>query len=315
MGRWSILNDITERRRSEQLLHDAFEIGPRPLVMIDPVGLVLASNDAWRHQFGIAQENPASLAEVIDAEAFAELGVQLDAVAGRETLVIDLHAVVGGSGPQPRAIHATGSAIHDLEGRLEQVLVAFEDTTEQALTIETSRQAAARVRASFDLVDLAVVVHDADGCASEVNMGAHRLFGAAATDLVGEEALPAWWRPATADGTPLPPERHPVNRVLKGPLPLAEATLRVTPPGSAPRWLMARARPITEGATRVGAVVTYSEVTEQLAQLNALSEDESELRALLDEAPVAIYAADTDLNLVRSNAAWTALNTDGRGQG
>ncbi|MDH4146728.1 MAG: EAL domain-containing protein, partial [Acidimicrobiia bacterium] len=305
------LTDRTDRRRDQLLLSETFDAAPRPFVMIDTAGTVLASNPAWRSGYGAGRtiETDRHLAAVLDPTALAELSEQLDVLESGARRGFEIHAIVTTSPEDPRAVRISGTALHDLEGRLERVLLTFDDETERALEVETSRSSAAAARATMDLVDVAVLAHDADGTVTEVNLGAQRLFGMATTDLIGQLGLPAWWRPQLLDGTSLTPDRHPVQRVLHSPLPLAEATLSITPPGSGPRCFVVRARrrSAVAGGPPIGAVATYVEVTEQLAKLAAADEDEAELESMLSQLPMACYSCDADLNLRWTNEAWSAL--------
>jgi diguanylate cyclase (GGDEF)-like protein len=306
-----VLGDLTARKLDELLLHETFDARPQPFVMVDATGRVLSANPAWRAAYApllrAASAQGDSLLDLFDADGSAELAEQLAATAAGLQAFFEVHTLAAVATLHPRALHLRAFALHDLQGRVERVLIEFDDVTEPALEVEHARASALRARSVVDLVDQPVVTHDADGRVSEVNLGAHRVWGAAASDLVGQRSLPGWWRPTTSDGSPLDEADHPAARVLDGGAVRAEVTLQLTLPGGSPRWFAARARPVFDGGRRVGAVVVYTEATEQFAQLDAARKDGEALRAAFDVLPVACYATDAALIPVLTNPAWERL--------
>jgi diguanylate cyclase (GGDEF)-like protein/PAS domain S-box-containing protein len=309
-----VLEDLTARKIDELLLHEAFDARPLPFAMVDPTGRVLSANAAWRAAYGpllrVGSADGTQLLDLFDAEGAAEVAEQLQAMASGQKAFFEVHTLAAVTTVQPRALHLRASALHDLGGRLERILVEFDDVTEPALEMEHARTNAQRVRSTLDQLDHAVVVHDADGVAGEVNLGAHRLFGQGASDLVGQVGLPSWWRPALADGRPLTDELHPVRQVQQGPEPAAECTVQISLPGETPRWFTARARALVEGGRRCGAVVTYVETTGQRVELEEALAAEARRAAIFDALPLPSYTTDHALMVVSTNRAWQQLVED-----
>jgi diguanylate cyclase (GGDEF)-like protein len=306
-----VLGDLTARKLDELLLHEAFDVRPQPFVMVDAAGRVLSANPAWRAAYGalLRSASPPTevLLDLLDADGAAELAEQLASTAAGHQSFFEVHTLAAVATLHPRALHLRAFALHDLEGRVERVLIEFDDVTEPALEVEHARSSALRTRNTVDLIDQPVVTHDADGRVSEVNLGAHRVWGPGASDLIGQPGLPGWWRPAGPDGSPLDEAEHPARRVLRGEAAPVEATLQLTLPGGPTRWFAARARAVVDAGRRVGAVVAYRELTEQLAELAAVRDDSAALRAAFDALPVACYATDDALVPVLTNQAWTEL--------
>jgi diguanylate cyclase (GGDEF)-like protein len=204
--------------------------------------------------------------------------------------------------------------LHDLSHRLERLLVSVEDLTEHAVEVELARRNASQTRALLDELDLAVVVHDADGRVREVNLGAHRLFGEDATDLIGHRGLPAWWRAEHVDHRPLVDGEHPAERVLAEGLGGAEAVIGVhRGPGldadAPPRWFLVRARPLFEAAghQRSGAAVTYTDVSGLQQQVHAAVAEHRIDVDTFDSLPVPAYQTGRDLAPARVSAALRRL--------
>ena len=305
--------DVTERKRDELLLTEVFDASPLPYALISADATVHSANPTWRAQFGDLDTVGRNLADLLGEEGKGQLETALAACIAGRMAGFELMVLIESSPAGPFLARLRATALHDLSNRMDRLLVSLEDLTEHALEVEVARRSASHVRATLDEIDLAVVVHDLDGQIRELNLGAHRLFGSDAADLVGHAELPSWWQPRCTDGSPLPAEDHPAQRVLGDGAPRAEAIigLRIGNAGSteAVRWYVVRARALTDETLRhrIGAVVTYTEVTVLQDELARRRAEQFAAHDTFDSLPVAVYETGRDFIPTRVSAALAEL--------
>ncbi|MEZ5266130.1 MAG: diguanylate cyclase [Acidimicrobiales bacterium] len=307
--------DVTDRKRDELLLAEVFDGSPSPYALVGSDGTVHSANPAWRHAFG-AHSLGGRITDLLSGEDRSRLADALRACVAGRAGGCELTVVVDDGEQAPFLARVRATPLHDLSHRTERLLVTVEDLTEHALEVESARRSAAIARSALDDVDLAVTVHEPDGTIRELNLGAHRLFGPEATELVGHAGLPAWWRPQAADGSPLPEEDHPVHRVLAGHAPAAEAVIGLRL-GSGERtdtrrWFLVRARALRDTTLRhrVGAVATYSDITTLHKELIGAQGDRSSLLGAIESLPVPAYQTGRDHLPVRVSGALRRLAAD-----
>lgn len=116
----------------------------------------------------------------------------------------------------------------------------------------------------LDLVDVAVIVHDANAVIVYANQAAGALLGTGKDELVTRSSHSPW-DIVDAEGKPLAPEGQPAVIALQTGKPVKGVLLGVARP-SAPRvWLIVSAIPIGEGAER-RAVVNFTDATAERAR-------------------------------------------------
>ncbi|MCC6434143.1 MAG: EAL domain-containing protein [Acidimicrobiales bacterium] len=304
--------DVTDRKRDELLLAEVFDASPAAYALIGADGAVHSTNPAWRRTFGTQQPH-GTLLELVVAEDRDRLAGALSASVEHGAGSFETTVLIDDGDRHPFLARVRATPLHDLSHRTERLLVAIDDLTEHALEVETARRSAALARATLDDVDLAVTVHDADGEVRELNLGAHRLFGADATELPGHTALPARWQPQLPDGTPLDPADHPVQRVLAGGAPAAEAVvgLRIgnAAHGEPRRWFLVRARALSDDSLRhrIGAVATYVDISAMQREVLAARSERVSLLDAFEALPVPAYQTGRDVVPVRASAALLRL--------
>lgn len=302
--------DITTRKRDALLLQEVFEAAPLPYALVDPHGVVMSVNPAWRQRVGplngpgrpladaVAEDSRQQLADLFarsrsgSAPGTGEGSPDRSPTPERDgfELVTLLELAQG----EPALARLAATALHDLQGRVERLLVSLDDLTAHALEVEAARRASVQIRATLDELDVAVVSHDAEGRAQELNLGAVRLFGDSAAELIGTGPLPPRWQALDQTRNPMADGDHPLSRVLAtgGPLSAAgvvwlpsepagpagsadtDAAADVSLPTLGRRYLI-RARAVTQlrPARRVGAVVVYAAIDEESLGVVAPGED------------------------------------------
>ncbi len=181
----------------------------------------------------------------------------------------------------------------------ERFIIQLEDVTNQRQLELALRHSEEVARISLDALEQGVVLADVTGMIHTINPAATRILGFTAAELT-ERFRSGDWISYDEFGTPLPPERRPLNRTL-----LQEQTVR----GDIVGWrhrdghlvlLRVSAIPIspdTGGHPRV--VVAFADVTEQRRA-------ERLLDATLATAPAGIAVVDADRTIVRCNPTFGA---------
>ncbi|MFO7534389.1 MAG: response regulator [Kiritimatiellia bacterium] len=165
----------------------------------------------------------------------------------------------------------------------ERMLAVQAALGEKALEL---RKAGEQNRSLLESLSAGVVLHGLDTAIVYANATAATMLGMPPNQLPGQVASDPDWRFLQEDGTPLPPEEHPVNRVLSSNRSIGDLTLGVRPAGSAPlRWLLCNAYPMRdEGGSILQVVFTFVDITERKQHESALREAESRYRRLFETA-------------------------------
>jgi sigma-B regulation protein RsbU (phosphoserine phosphatase) len=129
---------------------------------------------------------------------------------------------------------------------------------------ESVREREVRYRELIEHLHVGVVVHAADTSILLSNARAAELLGVAASQISGKTDNDSAWSFVREDGTPVPKDEYPVNRVLATRRPLRDLVYGINRPGSEDRcWVLVSALPEFSGEHElVRVVVTFMDVTE-----------------------------------------------------
>ncbi len=161
-----------------------------------------------------------------------------------------------------------------------------------------------RLAAVISTVAAGVVVLDPAGTVTLANPAAERMLrlpdGSAGRSY---GALPL--RRFGLDGAPLPPEQHPVARVLREGAAVHGAVYRVEYDGGERAVMRVNATPMPGDDGRpAGVVASFDDVTEEHRVLDALRASEARFRTMADSAPVMIRMAGVDALCHFFNHSW-----------
>jgi PAS domain S-box-containing protein len=140
-----------------------------------------------------------------------------------------------------------------------------------------------RLRSLVDGIQAAVVLHGPDSGIVLCNPAAQRLLGLSSAEMAGRTATDRIWRFLRDDGTPMPVEEYPANRVLATRKPVRDTTVGVLRAGGAePVWALVNADPDFDSLGAIsGVVVTFIDITERRRVEKALAESEEMHRSLI----------------------------------
>lgn len=184
----------------------------------------------------------------------------------------------------------------DSSGRRGILNIATETTEQVKARLEAEKLAS---RAEHDLAELEAVVEsmaegliisDLDGKVVTMNAEALRLRGFARPEVTSR-GIPDFvdtFALAYPDGTPMPPEEWPLNRVLRGEsLSGFEARVRNHSTGRDSYWSYSGRLARNQRGEPILSVLTVRDITEEKKVEAALRESESKFSLMFDKAPFA----------------------------
>ena len=212
----------------------------------------------------------------------------------REGVIVGLanHTALVARDGTERPIADSGAPIRDAEGRIAGVVLVFRDQTAQ-------RRAEAAYRVSQERLRLALDAANAGAwewnLRTDENTWSERLWSL--YGLEGAERVPshAAWRESIH-----PDDRETVERIVReaartGAEINAEWRVR-----GAPRWLMARGRPVRDGG---GAVASFMGIVLDITERKRWEEAQSRLAAIVESTDDAIISMDLEGTVRTWNAA------------
>jgi len=313
--------DITERKTAEALLRQS-ESRYRKLIDEAPVGQLISRvdgglvevNQAFIDMMGgtrdeILAREPLSLLDPVDARHFQE---QIPRLLAGEIDTIDL---------ERRIVRMDGSSIwvgggtSVIRGEEEILLhTVMDDITER-------KQAEDRLRASEERATAVIEsLHEGLMICSKtevllVNESAARMLGLPMAELVGPFAELAALPVFDAEGNPSSYDEQPAQHTLLTGEPLHEIVRGIEIRPGEMRWLLVNAVPLTSGGDdRPSAVVvSFTDITERKAAVDALQASEDRFRTLTESLPVGVYQADAEGQVIYMNPLLSELaGNDGK---
>ncbi len=179
------------------------------------------------------------------------------------------------------------------------------DITEQKVAERLLRESEGRHRDVVEALHDAILVVGPDGLEA-VNRAALELFNLPFEDLARSETWEAL-DPVDRDGKPIPlHERAPIV-AMRERRPVSDVISALDIPGRGRRWFDTNALPRIRDGEVIGAVITFSDVTERELATEALRESESRFRTLAESLPVGVYRADPVGRLTYVNPRWCEI--------
>ena len=148
----------------------------------------------------------------------------------------------------------------------------------------------------LEYVNAGVVVHGPDGKVLSANEHACRLLGLPLDQIMGAGPDDPRVQHLREDGTPLPPDEHPVSRVLATHQPVLDMVVGLDRSKTGDQiWMHAGALPeLTDEGELRRVVVTLVDITKRREAEEGLRESEQRFRTLIDGAPDGIFLESGD---------------------
>jgi PAS domain S-box-containing protein len=205
----------------------------------------------------------------------------------------------------------------------------LEDLTALQQAEAARRESEMRLRAVIETLAEGLIVQDRKGTILDVNTAACALLERSAEELRGRSLFELDWTFLREDGSPLPLEEHPSQRVLLEGQPVRNAVIGLIPgaergtrnsersdssalraPRSEPgmvRWFVVNARPLTPGPGPRAVVVTFADITDGRLAQQVVRSSEERYRELVELLPLMLVATDTERRITYINPATTTI--------
>jgi len=176
--------------------------------------------------------------------------------------------------------------IHDAAGVFRGHRISNRDITERKQAQAVLQASEAKYRTLIDNLSSGLVVHGPDSSILLANGMASALLGLSKKQMLGKTAVDPEWRFLQEDGSPLPLEGYPVNRVLASGEGFKGQVLGVCRPDrAAPTWVLGNAYAVKDAAGQIAEVViTFGDITALKQAEAALRESEERWKFAIEGA-------------------------------
>ncbi|MBA3697495.1 MAG: PAS domain S-box protein [Planctomycetes bacterium] len=183
------------------------------------------------------------------------------------------------------------------------------DVTNRRLAEQELRDSEGRYRAVITAMHEGVVVHRPDGRIIDANRSAAEILGLSLDQLVTRDNADPRWSMVHEDGSPFTVDEFPNVIAQRSGKPQHHTTMGVHRPDGTTRWLSVNADPLLSlgGGTPLGAVVTYSDITDRLHHERAMRDSEERLRSLAEHNPNTISMVDRTGTILYVNRTYPGI--------
>jgi len=281
----AVTEDITERKRAEEMFRGLLESAPDAMVIVDGNGETCIVNSQTEELFGYKRaELYGQKVEMLIPERFRS-----SHVSHREEYFLKPRVRQLGSVEELYGLHKDGhefpvdislSPLSTDEGVL--VIAAVRDITERKQAEEALRFSEARYRALFRDNPIMIVTLDADWTMLTVNPTCASQLGYAIDELEGESVLKLFHE----DDHPAVAEQ--LRMCLQNPDHVYHWQFRKVRKGGEALWVEEMAQVVYDLNGTINLLVVCQDITERKLTEEALQESEERFRATFNQAAVGI---------------------------
>lgn len=288
--------DITEKKNAEEKMHES-EIFYRNLAAnsFDGIALTDASGIIKHCGPSTFKVSGYHLEELVGKNIFdfvypedAMLAVQsFFTEVSRESvlnyLIIRLkHATRGWVWCTVRAHNLLDDPI------LRSIVIYFTDDTKRKQIEDKLRESEGRFRNMIHNLKLGIVLQNEKGEMLVCNQSALNMLGQTEEQLMGIAPPDPTWNIIREDGSPFPPEQHPVTAAIMSKQPVKDVVAGVFRPATNDRvWLLVNADPILNDEGKIiNVICSYADITEQKKLSQQLIQQEIQKQRIITQATI-----------------------------
>jgi PAS domain S-box-containing protein len=176
-------------------------------------------------------------------------------------------------------------SIYGHDGKISYYEGSMEDVTERKLANEALKESEEKYRSLIQKIQVAIVVHAADTRILTCNTMSQKLLGLTEEQMLGRAAYSSAWHFFYEDGTKLPLEEYPINKVLTTLKPLRDLIFGVFRPVTNDSvWVLINADPEFDDQGKIkDVIITFNDITKRKLTENELAKYRNHLEELVDE--------------------------------
>lgn len=318
---FGIMQDVTERRRTEQALRRSqselvvvYEHAPVMMCLLGPHREVLYANRAFTAFTGISEaelvqgracgvfgcinayEHPDGCGSGASCrDCRLRLAIEDTLATGQGHRDVEYRATLERAGVR-RNVVLLGATARIESSESPRVLLCLEDVTERKQAEEALRVSLEKYRVLFESFPLGITISDAQGHIVEVNRASERLLGLSTAEHTQRQIDGAEWRIIRPDGTPMPADEYASVRALRENRPVENEETGIVKPDGDVIWLSVTAALIP--LENYGVAVTYSDMTLRKLAEDALRESEARYRDLVESLRRSVERATHTQNVL-----------------
>jgi len=188
------------------------------------------------------------------------------------------------------------SMLTGLGRQVEHLFELRQTLRESSVAHDDLARSQVRLQRILDAITQGVVVHAPDGGIEQANPAAQRILGLTIEQMRGRKPLDPRWQTIHRDGTPFPGDQHPASVTLRYGVAVHDVTFGVARPDGERRWVLVNAAPLpTPGVDGLGAVATFSDITDITELNDQLHESLRELAEAAQERAALLSAVSHDI--------------------
>ena len=310
-GRAAVKYPKTELEAAIQRYVDLFDFAPIAYVSFDRMGRIKEINRAAARLIKTTRKRligSSFAVHVRKEDSGLFLNHLLRCRSSKTRVETELHLRNRASAPIPIQLSSAPITSVRRNGPL-LYQTAIVDLTERQQAEEAIRQSELRYRTLFDFVPVAVYSCDAKGLIQDFNQRAVELWGREPRKNDTREKFCGSFKMFYPDGRPMPHEKCPMARVLRGET-FEAGDLEVLVEGNNGARRNVLVSPTTLRDSRgkiIGAINCFYDITERHRTEKALQQSEERYRAIVSQSVVGMARADLEGRFVFVNQTFCEM--------
>ncbi|MCU0269692.1 MAG: PAS domain S-box protein [Acidimicrobiales bacterium] len=312
----ALFADLSERlaneqhlRESEQRYRRLIDDAPVPQLLAELDGHIVECNQALLDLLGFASKESVSAADplaLVHPDDWGPLARGIERLQRGEERRFEMERrLVRADGEHVWVTGGTSLVRENGRFLLHSVLY---DVTERRAAEAALRSSEARYREVVETLQDGVIVIGRNGVEG-TNPRAEELLGATAEQLL-DPAFYDGLDPIRPDGTPLPAKEYAPAVAMRTGVDVARHLTGLLVPGRGRRWFSVNVKPRRRDGVVIGAVMSFSDLTEQKLAEDALHESETRATAVLSSLHEGLMIHDGRTLLAANASAYRILDLD-----
>ncbi len=286
---------------SEQRFRRALEEAPYPVMIRANSGRILMMNRKWREITGYTRQDILTVDDWFEraypGQDTREVVLNLNQRITHGENVSQENLMVRCKDGSQRSWSFKAISLYDIYNDRKLIVTMAVDMTDILSMQREIESSETHYRSLLGTLAAGVVVHGPDGRILLSNTAAREMLGMVPSDILGTAADDPVWHFLREDGSIMPVEEYPVNRVLTTRQPIVNYLVGVKRSDlERPLWALVNGRPEFDSSGDIRqVVVTFVDISRRVEAQQALNKLTEELRRSNTDLEQFAYIASHDL--------------------